>query len=764
MVFVKASMVDQSSGRDTQNDNGRSRSSALTLGRTARNQSDMTHKMSIINPLIRKQYASMHNRGVFGEVGANTDDRTDDWSAATGLMSNWAAPSYTESLGLSVVSTRLHAWFASAPKQSQPQQPQQPHHQNPQQQQSQQQHERNPHKLMEGSLNVLSFAAIATPSIETDDSEPHSLSSASSASSISTSSTFKSHTLVRRKKDRHNASKSQQTAAITGAMSTDQIPAKLQMAMESQMQIMRPILEAVDRGDAENRTWEKRVLQTIKSYYGILKRTLQRVNDENHIPGLVILAMLTHGVPCFYKLLPDASRERFTHSLINVLKKMDPVMRTKSFLPNVELTRNMLRILVKRGVGKIPALDPDGTLMPSSLPSTWELCEKWIRVLYISGLFDRLSSGEINQDAHSNPIKVACMSAIYPSERKIQQKTVQHLKFHTSTATEAICLILCIIQCKYLPFVETQPTDDAVCGSSTEVMEPVAAVAATAAAEATCSDTRPSTHVAAGGAATTTSTTDSMLAPETGNPTSAHVIDDVDATTHQMATCRLIDPMPHMMLSSQYAAEAAASAMSASATSSSSSSSSSSSLASSTTTSHAPRRTYTSRRRNAVLFVPTLPLLDIFDLLEVTPSAVKSRLDGIYRNCLVCHDTTVVDGTELSLDDRMLMCGLTLKPSTCKRSHGKTKIHAYLEHMGTHLQLSRKQSINSSAWRAKNAKKLEKPDQLKAQQSGFRTLRRNLLVKMGIQAPPTIKAPKQTTPALQPMPIIEEPDSSDELF
>lgn len=131
--------------------------------------------------------------------------------------------------------------------------------------------------------------------------------------------------------------------------------------------------------------------------------------------------------------------------------------------------------------------------------------------------------------------------------------------------------------------------------------------------------------------------------------------------------------------------------------------------------------------------IPALPLMQIFSLLDVTSSAIKARLDMIYRDCVVCHDVNVPRDSVLSLDERMKLCQLTPIDEPQTRVCGKQKMHAYMEYMGQVLKVSRTQSINFKNWQLKNAKKLMKPDQLKDQQSAFRKLRSDIRSQLGMR-------------------------------
>jgi hypothetical protein len=147
------------------------------------------------------------------------------------------------------------------------------------------------------------------------------------------------------------------------------------------------------------------------------------------------------------------------------------------------------------------------------------------------------------------------------------------------------------------------------------------------------------------------------------------------------------------------------------------------------------------RSKEKCIHVPHLPLLSLFRLLDVTPSAVKSRLDNVYRECRVCHDTTVTDDVALSLDDRMIMCDIDPRAL----HDGKNKMHMYLEFMGQELRPIRRQRENAKNWQIKNAKKLKNRPRLKEQQVKVRSLRKNICTTLGIQPIHTNK--RQNKPA-----------------
>jgi hypothetical protein len=135
------------------------------------------------------------------------------------------------------------------------------------------------------------------------------------------------------------------------------------------------------------------------------------------------------------------------------------------------------------------------------------------------------------------------------------------------------------------------------------------------------------------------------------------------------------------------------------------------------------------------IMVPLFPLFAYCELLHVTPSAIKSRLDALYLEQIVCHDPNVVDGTKMSLEERMMRCDLAVPLVTPASTHallGRKYMHAYLEHIGPALKSIRKQTVNAKHWATLGAKNKRQPDKLQAQQISFRQERRLIKKTQGI--------------------------------
>jgi hypothetical protein len=238
---------------------------------------------------------------------------------------------------------------------------------------------------------------------------------------------------------------------------------------------MRAVMERIGAGDADAvRRLEDEVLTKALAFADLLRQRIEKLDQKHHLNGLALFAALACGVPCVEQLLPTERRAHYVAALANVQHGIaNESMRSKLFLPNATLARNMLYMLVHHGAGGVPPLDAHGTLLatralvaPTDMGpahatwTLWRLCEAWLRVLHISGMFDRLSSGEVNQDVHSNPMRAARALHLVPSTFKQQRQTVHCMRLQVSTATEAVAIVLCMIQSMYLPF-EDAPTPPA---------------------------------------------------------------------------------------------------------------------------------------------------------------------------------------------------------------------------------------------------------------------------------------------------------------
>jgi hypothetical protein len=459
-TIVEARMVDNTSGRDQRPDGAHAGSNPLSLGRTARYQSETIHRLPLMNASVMRQLGSSE-------------------PVATSV-SSWSACSPFQPLSLEVVEKALNRQHSApeasdtttttatttttttttTPAVSAPGGTAFPPNASSRDRFGEASAAALVALMPQLSINTATALRLGAANGLTNKDASISFTSASASAaaasvSIASSTSPALATPFLPERTRQKAAiKSKATLEVTGAATENQLPFEVRRAFEAFKVDVSTIINMMYLTEEQRRHIEAEIdVQARATYAKIAQNDNKGRVPVMHTIGLLVYAALLNGVPCVYRLFPAGQRDVISNSLRRILEKLDDSTHHKSHLPNFEIAKAMIRMIIYR---RPPWFDISKALEMKGWSSDecWNEAQKWLRLLLISGLFGHLSSSEINKDAHTNPLEMARrIDAAAVPKCKRQRATVHNLSKYLSTATQGVCIVFCLMQTHVFSFV-----------------------------------------------------------------------------------------------------------------------------------------------------------------------------------------------------------------------------------------------------------------------------------------------------------------------